>query len=79
MTASFFSRSELDAALELVAAHMQPTPQYRWPLACARAGCEVWLKHENHTATGAFKVRGGLVFLNNLMRGVRGEPLVTPI
>ena len=41
---------------------MPPTPQYAWPLLAARAGCEVWVKHENHTPTGAFKVRGGLVY-----------------
>ena len=39
---------------------MSPTPQYAWPLLAQRAGCEVWVKHENHTPTGAFKVRGGL-------------------
>ena len=41
---------------------MPPTPQYAWPLLAARTGCEVWVKHENHTPTGAFKVRGGLVY-----------------
>ena len=45
-----------------------PTPQYAWPLLCERANCEVWLKHENHTPTGAFKIRGGLVFLDRLKR-----------
>jgi len=47
---------------------MPPTPQYAWPLLCARAGAEVWVKHENHTATGAFKIRGGLVMLDSLKR-----------
>jgi threonine dehydratase len=45
-----------------------PTPQHCWPLLCARAGVELWVKHENHTATGAFKVRGGLVLLERLKR-----------
>jgi threonine dehydratase len=58
-----FTLEELDAAAEIVYAAMPPTPQYAWPLLAARAGCEVWVKHENHTPTGAFKVRGGLVFL----------------
>ena len=47
---------------------MLPTPQYAWPLLNQRAGCEVWVKHENHTATGAFKVRGGIVLIDALKR-----------
>ena len=47
---------------------MSPTPQYRWPLLRERAGVDVWVKHENHTPTGAFKVRGGLVYMENLHR-----------
>ena len=43
-----------------------PTPQYRLPLLTERYGCEVWVKHENHTPTGAFKVRGGLTYLAQL-------------
>jgi threonine dehydratase len=45
-----------------------PTPQYNWPKLSRRAGCSVWVKHENHTPTGAFKVRGGLVYLDRLRR-----------
>jgi threonine dehydratase len=41
---------------------MSPTPQYRWPLLCEHLGAEVWVKHENHAPTGAFKIRGGLVY-----------------
>jgi threonine dehydratase len=52
--------AELEAAVQRVHAAMAPTPQYAWPLLALRAGCEVWVKHENHTPTGAFKVRGGL-------------------
>lgn len=47
---------------------MLPTPQYAWPLLNQRAGCEVWVKHENHTATGAFKIRGGIVMIDALKR-----------
>jgi threonine dehydratase len=47
---------------------MPPTPQYTWPLLSARAGCEVWVKHENHTPVGAFKIRGGLVYMDWLRR-----------
>ncbi len=59
-----FSLAELEAAARTVHASMPPTPQYAWPLLAGRAGCEVWVKHENHTPTGAFKVRGGLVFFD---------------
>lgn len=52
--------AELDAAAGRVHAAMAPTLQVAWPLLTARAGCEVWVKHENHTPIGAFKVRGGL-------------------
>ncbi len=50
----------IEAAARDVYAAMAPTPQYAWPLLRARTGREVWVKHENHTPTGAFKVRGGL-------------------
>jgi threonine dehydratase len=54
---------QLEQAAAQVHAVMPPTPQYHWPLLSQRAGCEVWVKHENHTPTGAFKVRGGIVHL----------------
>ena len=60
--------AELESAAESVYKVMPPTPQYRWPLLDARCGAEVWVKHENHTPTGAFKVRGGLVYLAHLRR-----------
>ena len=63
-----FTLAELEAAAELVHRTMPPTPQYAWPLLARRAGCEVWVKHENHTPTGAFKVRGGLVYIDGLVR-----------
>jgi len=63
-----FSRSELEAAAELVHAHMPATPAYAWPLLTERAGSEVWVKHENHTPIGAFKVRGGIVYMDELKR-----------
>jgi len=47
---------------------MSPTPQYAWPLLRELVGAEVWVKHENHTPTGAFKVRGGLVYFRDLMQ-----------
>lgn len=59
-------REALDAALELVRAALPATPQQRWPLLDAQVGAQVWVKHENHTPVGAFKVRGGLVYLEGL-------------
>jgi threonine dehydratase len=63
-----FSLSELEAALSLVHDCFSATPQYAWPLLGERCGAEVWVKHENHTPTGAFKVRGGVVYLERLHR-----------
>ena len=61
-----FGMTELQDAAALVGRVLPPTPQYAWPKLCKRAGCRVWVKHENHTPTGAFKVRGGLVYLHRL-------------
>ena len=55
--------ADLESAARNVYAAMAPTPQYTWPLLSHRAGRDVWVKHENHTPTGAFKVRGGLNLL----------------
>ena len=56
----------LDAAAEIVHSVVPPTPQFCWPLLSRRVGGELWVKHENHTPTGAFKIRGGLVYLDDL-------------
>jgi threonine dehydratase len=53
--------ADLALAAEVVYRTMPPTPQYSWPLLNARTGSEVWVKHENHTPVGAFKIRGALV------------------
>ena len=63
-----FSLPELDAALSLVHESFAGTPQYAWPLLAERCGAEVWVKHENHTPIGAFKVRGGLIYVERLRR-----------
>lgn len=70
-----FDLPALEAAARLIHGVFPPTPQYAWPLLAARTGAEVWVKHENHTPTGAFKVRGGLTYFDRLRRerpGVRG-------
>jgi threonine dehydratase len=61
-----FTLDDLEDAARQVHAVMPPTPQYVWPLLSARVGAEIWVKHENHTPLGAFKVRGGIVYLTNL-------------
>lgn len=63
-----FTQAELEDATRLVASHMAPTPQYAWPQLEKRLGCKVWVKHENHGPTGAFKVRGGITFIDWLKR-----------
>src|ERR1700726_3938901 len=60
--------AELERAASLVHRVVPPTPQYAWPKLCRRAGCTVWVKHENHTPTGAFKVRGGIIYVDRLIR-----------
>ena len=60
--------AELESAAALVYRHMPPTPQYNWPLLDETAGTEVWVKHENHTPVGAFKIRGGIVYMDALRR-----------
>ena len=60
--------AELESAAALVHRVMPATAQYPWPKLGRRADCRVWVKHENHTPTGAFKVRGGLVYLDRLRR-----------
>src|SRR5689334_11150993 len=70
-----FTLAELEAAADVVHAAFTATPAYAWPLLAARAGTEIWVKHENHTPTGAFKVRGGLTYTDRLRRNrpdVRG-------
>lgn len=57
---------ELEKAAAEIYEVIQPTPQISWPLLNNRCGCEVWVKHENHNPTGAFKVRGGLIYLSRL-------------
>lgn len=66
--------ADIEAAAETVYAVMPPTPQYCWPLLCNVLGTEVWVKHENHSPIGAFKVRGGLVYFAELAkdRSVKG-------
>lgn len=62
------SLDEIESAAAIVQGAMPSTAQYAWPLLARRTGCETWVKHENHTPTGAFKVRGGLVFMDRLKR-----------
>jgi len=63
-----FDLAELERAHEVVGAAMPPTPAHAWPLLTQRLGANVVVKHENHTPTGAFKVRGGLVYVERLKR-----------
>ena len=61
-----FTADDLDYATALVRRWVAPTPAYAWPLLAQAVGADVWVKHENHTPTGAFKVRGGLVYADRL-------------
>lgn len=62
------TREAIEHAARRVYEIMPATAQYRWPLLAERLGCTVWVKHENHTPTGAFKVRGGITYMHWLKR-----------
>ena len=65
---AMFTSQELEDAARLVYTQMPATPQFAWPLLAAETGVETWVKHENHTPTGAFKVRGGVTFIDWVRR-----------
>lgn len=62
------SLQDIEEAARQIYKVMAPTPQYNWPLLAKRAGCDLWVKHENHTPTGAFKVRGGLIYMRKIKK-----------
>lgn len=68
--------AEIESIAPAIDAVVPPTPQYSWPLLNARANCELWVKHENHTAVGSFKIRGSLNYVGRL---VAREPRVRGI
>ncbi|MGJ4858782.1 threonine dehydratase [Labrys sp. La1] len=67
-----FGFNALAEARDIVRRVVQPTPQIEWPLLAQRTGAQVWVKHENHLPTGAFKMRGGLVLAHALLAGRHG-------
>lgn len=66
-----FTLDELAAATATVRSYVPPTPAYAWPLLAEQVGATVVVKHENHTPTGSFKARGGLVYVDALCRADR--------
>lgn len=60
--------ADIEAAAQVVYQDFAATPQYRWGLLSERLGADCWLKHENHTPVGAFKIRGGLTYFDQLGR-----------
>lgn len=74
------SLARIREAQDVLYRYMPPTPQYSWPLINQRLGAEVWIKHENHTPVGAFKIRGALIYLEWLRRedpGLKGVVAAT--
>ena len=61
-------RAAIEAAAQLVATRIPPTPQYVWPQVAAAFGTEIWFKHENHTPIGAFKARSAAMYFHKLMQ-----------
>src|SRR3984893_19514258 len=69
-----FDLRELERAHGIVGQPVPPTPAHAWPLLAERLGTRVVVKHENHTPIGAFKVRGGLVYMERLKREQPNTP-----
>ncbi|HEV7878036.1 threonine dehydratase [Bradyrhizobium sp.] len=63
-----FDLGQLERAHAVVGAAVPPTPAYAWARLSERLGATAIVKHENHTPTGAFKVRGGLVYIDRMKR-----------
>lgn len=75
---TLFTLDELIEAVQIVRTLVPETPSYQWPLLSSRSGIDVVVKHENHTPTGSFKARGGLVYIDGLRRsGQLPKGLVT--
>ena len=77
MSTSGLTLDEIEDAARLVHEIVPPTPQHRWPLIDEALGTAALLKHENHTSLGAFKIRGGIVYLHRLMEREAPSGLVT--
>jgi threonine dehydratase len=71
MTSTPLTLQDIEAAAQVVYRAFQATPQYRWATLSQRLGTDCWVKHENHTPVGAFKIRGGLTYFDQLRQ--RGE------
>src|SRR5579863_1620756 len=74
------SLAQIREAQKILYRYMPPTPQYSWPLINSRLGADVWVKHENHTPVGAFKIRGALLYMEWLTQtepGLRGVVAAT--
>ncbi len=63
-----FTEKEIRFAAARIYRDMPPTSQFLWPLLSNRLGCNIWVKHENHTPIGAFKVRGGITYIDWVLR-----------
>ncbi|MDW5444661.1 threonine dehydratase [Polaromonas sp. SM01] len=69
---------DIEAAARVVYREFQATPQYRWGLSSQRLGTDCWIKHENHTPVGAFKIRGGLTYFDALKQaGVLPQEIIS--
>ena len=77
MTVLDLTLDRIELAAKLVSELVPPTPQHRWPLLEQALGTEIWVKHENHTPIGAFKIRGGLVYVHHLLERESPSGLVT--
>ena len=70
--------NDIETAAEVVYRSFSATPQYRWATLSQRLGTDCWVKHENHTPVGAFKIRGGLTYFDQLaQRGAMPREVIS--
>lgn len=70
------SLNDLEKAAACIYQTIAPSPQYNWPLLSQQLAADVWVKHENHLPTAAFKLRGGLFYLQELCQQQRPLGLI---
>ena len=73
----FVTQAEFEQAQKVVYQNLNPTLQHVWPVLADEMGCELWLKHENHTPLGAFKIRGGLVYMHSRVKSGHTNGVIT--
>ncbi len=64
-------------ARQVLRSYLLRTPLHHYPSLTAELGFEVYVKHENHQPTGAFKVRGGIFLYSRMPPEVRAHGAIS--